>query len=228
MMFMRKIAVNYLIFILGLYFLAAGIVLILRSSLGTTPISSVNYVLSLHTPLTLGIWTFLINLLLIAGQFWFVRDRMTRRRTVEILLQLPFSFLFGSFIDLNMALTGGLHPHSYLMAIGLLLCGCLVQSLGITLEIKPRVAMMSAEGFVSFGSQRYGKDFGRFKVAFDVSLVTIAAVLSLVLARQVEGVREGTVVAALLTGYLVNFLNRHVVTRAMLRRVLLRRAEAAR
>ena len=45
-MFMRKLAVNYLIFIIGLYFLAAGIVLILRSSLGTTPISSVNYVLS--------------------------------------------------------------------------------------------------------------------------------------------------------------------------------------
>lgn len=63
-----------------------------------------NYVLSLHTPLTLGAWTFLVNLLLIAGQFWFVRDRMTRRRTVEILLQLPFSFLFGFFIDLNMAL----------------------------------------------------------------------------------------------------------------------------
>lgn len=88
--------------------------------------------------------------------------------------------------------------------------------------------MMSAEGFVNFGSQRYGKDFGRFKVAFDVSLVTIAAVLSLVLARQVEGVREGTVVAALVTGYIVNFLNRRVITRAMLRRVLPRRAEVAR
>lgn len=227
-MFMRKLAVNYLIFIIGLYFLAAGIVLILRSSLGTTPISSVNYVLSLHTPLTLGAWTFLVNLLLIAGQFWFVRDRMTRRRTVEILLQLPFSFLFGFFIDLNMALTGGLQPQSYFMAIVFLLCGCLIQSVGIVLEIKPRVAMMSAEGFVNFGSQRYGKDFGRFKVAFDVSLVTIAAVLSLVLARQVEGVREGTVIAALITGYIVNFLNRRVITRAMLRRVLPRRAEAAR
>ena len=67
-----------------------------------------------------------------------------------------------------------------------------------------------------------------FKVAFDVSLVTFAAVLSLVLARQVEGVREGTVIAALVTGYIVNFLNCRVITRAMLRRVLPRRAEAAR
>ena len=41
-MFMRKLAVNYLVFIIGLYFLAAGIVAILRPSPRTTPPSSVN------------------------------------------------------------------------------------------------------------------------------------------------------------------------------------------
>lgn len=99
---MKNLVGRYLLFVTGLYFLAAGIVLILRSSLGTTPISSVNYVLSLNSALTLGTWTFVINMLLIAGQFWFIRDRMTRRDTVEILLQMPFSLLFGLFIDFNM------------------------------------------------------------------------------------------------------------------------------
>ena len=37
---------RYLVFITGLYFLAMGISLIVHSSLGTTPISSMNYVLS--------------------------------------------------------------------------------------------------------------------------------------------------------------------------------------
>lgn len=36
---------RYLIFIVGLYFLALGITLIVHSTLGTTPISSMNYVL---------------------------------------------------------------------------------------------------------------------------------------------------------------------------------------
>ena len=44
---MKKLLEKYLLFIIGLYFLATGIVLILRSTLGTTPISSINYVLSL-------------------------------------------------------------------------------------------------------------------------------------------------------------------------------------
>ncbi|WP_147639122.1 YczE/YyaS/YitT family protein [Alistipes sp.] len=217
---MKKLAGRYLVFIAGLYFLAAGIVLILRSSLGTTPISSVNYVLSLHSPLTLGACTFLLNTLLIAGQFWFVRDRRTRRDTVEILLQLPFSLLFGLFIDCNMALTQNLRPQHYAASVALLLAGCLVQAIGVVLEIKPRVAMMSAEGFVKYGSKRYDKDFGKFKVGFDITLVAAATLLSLALARQVDGVREGTVAAACLTGYIVSFLNRKIMTRAMLHRIL--------
>ena len=48
---------RYLVFVAGLYFLAAGVVLIVRSALGTTPISSVNYVMSLNTPLTHGTCT---------------------------------------------------------------------------------------------------------------------------------------------------------------------------
>ena len=62
---MKDVFKRYLVFVIGLYFLAAGIVLIVRSALGTTPISSVNYVLSLNSPLSLGTCTFLINMLLI-------------------------------------------------------------------------------------------------------------------------------------------------------------------
>lgn len=70
---MKSTTVRYLVFIIGLYFLSLGIVFIVRSTLGTTPISSINYVLSLNTPITLGMATFLINMLLILGQFWLIR-----------------------------------------------------------------------------------------------------------------------------------------------------------
>lgn len=70
---MRNWIIRYAVFIIGLYFLTLGVVLIIRSSLGTSPISSFSYVLSLNTPLTLGMATFILNMLLIAGQFWFLR-----------------------------------------------------------------------------------------------------------------------------------------------------------
>ena len=137
---MKEIFKRYLVFVIGLYFLAAGIVLIIRSALGTTPISSINYVLSLNSPLSLGTCTFIINMLLILGQFWLIRKNRTRQDIIEIFLQLPFSFIFSAFIDFNMMLTSELHPANYGMSIALLLTGCMVQSIGVVLELKPKVA----------------------------------------------------------------------------------------
>lgn len=176
----RKTILRYITFIVGLYFLSLGIVFIVTSTLGTTPISSVNYVVTLHTPISLGTATFLINVLLIIGQFWLIRaGHGTRKDRVEILLQLPFSLLFAIFIDLNMALTGSIVPTSYPMALALLGAGCLSQAVGVVLELKPNVAIMSAEGFVKYAARRYNKDFGRLKVIFDVTLVSSALLLGL-------------------------------------------------
>lgn len=210
---------RYSMFLVGLYFLSAGVVLIVRSALGTTPISSVNYVVSINSPLSLGACTFLINMLLIIGQFWLLRQRRSRQDTIEILLQIPFSFVFAAFIDLNMVLTSSLQPSSYPMSLLVLAIGCIVQAIGVVLEIKPRVAMMSAEAFVKYASQRYNLEFGKCKVRFDVTLVLLAVILSLLFTRYVEGVREGSVIAACATGYIVSFLNNKIMTRRMLNRI---------
>lgn len=217
---LKSLIKRYLVFIAGLYFLSVGIVLIVRSALGTTPISSINYVLSLNSTLSLGTWTFIINLLLILGQFWIIRNHRQQQDTVEILLQIPFSFLFSAFIDFNMMLTSQLHPANYALSIALLLTGCIIQSIGVVLEIKPRVAMMSAEAFVKYASQHYNREFGKFKVYFDVTLVSLAAVLSFLFTQSIEGIREGSLIAACITGYIVSFLNRKIITRKMLRKLI--------
>ena len=214
---MKKILEKYLVFVVGLYFLAVGIVLIVRSALGTTPISSVNYVLSLNTPLTLGAWTFIVNVLLIMGQLWLVRKVGSRQDVIEILLQIPF--IFPAFIDYNMIITTGLHPNDYLMSLALLIIGCVIQSIGVVLEIKPRVAMMSAEGFVKYASRYCNKEFGKFKVYFDITLVSLAVVISLMFTQRIEGIREGSFIAACITGYIVTFLNQKIMTRKMLHRL---------
>lgn len=215
-----KILLRYLTFVFGLYLLAWGVVLIVRSTIGTTPITCVNYVVSLHTPFSLGTCTFIINMLLIAGQLWLMRGFGTRRDHVEVALQIPFSFVFAAFIDINMALTRGFAPSGYAMSIAILLAGCIVQAAGVVLELKPRVAMMSAEAFVKYAARRYGREFGRIKVGFDLALVSTAVLLSLCIAGRVEGVREGSFIAAAITGYIVTFLNTRIITRRNLQRII--------
>ena len=52
---------RYGIFLIGLTFMSLGIVLIIKSALGTSPISSVPYVLSLALPFTVGQFNFAVS-----------------------------------------------------------------------------------------------------------------------------------------------------------------------
>jgi hypothetical protein len=56
---------KYSIFVVGLFFMSLGVALVTKSNLGTSPISSVPYVLSMISPLTIGQFTFLLSLLFI-------------------------------------------------------------------------------------------------------------------------------------------------------------------
>lgn len=216
---MKSLIYRYCCFIFGLFFLSLGIDFIVVSALGTTPISSINYVLSLNTPMTLGIATFTFNMIVIIGQFCLVRGIGSRKDYIEIMLQIPFSLLFSIFIDLNMMWTGRITVDSYFSSLTLPAVGCLCQAVGVVLELKPNVAIMSAEGFVKYFCRRFHRDFGHTKVVFDVCLVASAILLSIAFCGRIDGVREGTVVAALCTGFIVNFLARHVFTRHNLERV---------
>lgn len=209
---MKSIVFRYLTFIIGLFFLSMGVDFIVTSALGTTPISSINYVLSLNFPLTLGTATLLFNMLIIALEFWLARGENNRKDIMEILLQIPFSVLFSLFIDLNMLWISNFTPVNYLWSLLLLCIGCILQAIGVVLELKPNVAIMSAEGLVKYYCKRYHKNFGHVKVFFDVTLVLTAVILSLLFASRIDGVREGTLIAALSTGFLVNYFSRHILT----------------
>ena len=67
--------------------------------------------------------------------------------------------------------------------------------------------MMAGEYFVQVISRHFRKEFGFMKLGFDVTLVCIACLLSLVFLETIEGVREGTVAAALLVGPIVHFVS---------------------
>ncbi len=84
----RQFIRSYSLFITGLYFLALGIVLIVRSALSTTPISSANYVLSINTPWSLGIWTLINNNIFILLQLMLLRkdNPNIRKQKLEIWL----------------------------------------------------------------------------------------------------------------------------------------------
>ena len=195
---------RYLIFLVGLFVNSLGVSLITKANLGTSPISSIPYVLSLNFPFTLGNFTIFFSIFLIVLQLIILRKNFK----LEHILQIPVSIIFGYFIDFTMILLYWVNPEAYIMKIVYLLIGCLILGVGVYMEVLADVVMLPGESFVRAIVLTWKTNFGTTKICFDVSMSVIAAVLSFVFAGRLAGVREGTVIAALLVGFIARLIGK--------------------
>lgn len=195
--------VRYLFFVIGVMINSFGVALITKAALGTSPISSVPYVLSLKFTPTLGEFTFVMNLAFIALQ-----PILLRRDYKPIqLLQVFVNLLFSWFIDVSMNLLGWFEPQNIVVELIALLLGCAVLGFGISVEVAPDVLRVPGEGLVGALAQVTKIRFGSVKVAFDVTLVAISLTLSLIFFHGLNGLGLGTVISALIVGRFVNLFN---------------------
>ena len=203
----KELLRRYIFFIIGLFINALGVSFITKASLGTSPISSIPYTLSIGFPFTMGQFTFVLNMILILGQIIFLGKKFEKIQ----LLQIPISFLFSFFIDLTMSGLSFLTPNIYTSKVIFLLVGCVILGFGISMEVIADVVMLSGEAFVKAISSTMKKEFGITKITFDATLTISACIISLILFHKVVGVREGTIVAALIVGLIAKFFNKKLV-----------------
>ncbi|WP_195270000.1 cytidylate kinase family protein [Eubacterium sp. 1001713B170207_170306_E7] len=197
---------RYMVFTIGVLINAFGISFITKASLGTSPISSVPYVLSLRFEPTLGEFSFVLNMLFIILEIALLRRSFEKIQLLQIVVNVVFSY----FIDFSMLLLGGLNPGNYAMKLVFLLVGCAILAFGITLEVFADVILVPGEGIVNAIAVTFKKPFGSVKVGFDVTLMSTACILSLVFFHGLQGIREGTLISALIVGTVVRFYSKRL------------------
>lgn len=204
----KELIKRYLLFIISLFVAALGVAITKKGELGVSPISSVANVLSIkYEFLSLGNWLIIWNCVLILGQIIILRKDF---KWIQ-LLQVPLSFLFGWFTDFGMWIVSFVPVNGYIARLLCILAGTAVLGFGISLSVTANVIMNSGEAFVKAISDVTDKAFGNVKIIFDVSCVLIAVILSLIFfAGKIEGTREGTVIAAFLTGITVKIYIRFI------------------
>lgn len=192
---------RYGMFAMGVMVSALGISLITKAELGTSPITSLAYVLTYLFPFSLGTFTMAVNSVL-----FFVQAVLQGKNFQKIqFLQLPAALLFSLCIDGWMMLFSVWSPDCYPAQLMELMAGCIFLGLGIALEVIPNVLILPGEGVVRTIAGLTGRRFGKVKVEFDLFIVISAAVVSLTARREILGVREGTLVAALIVGHISHF-----------------------
>lgn len=196
---------RYLLLLVGLSIMAFGVAFSIKASLGTSPISSVPYVVSLFTPLTVGTATITMHCVFILLQILILRKNY---HPIQ-LMQLPVAFFFGYLTDFGVWAVQGISCNTYWQQWIVCIVGILLVAVGVSFEVKAGVVVLAGEGVVLAICKVLPKvKFGYMKVGFDVTLVVIACILSIVFTGRLQGVREGTVAAALLVGLIAKQLGK--------------------
>ena len=194
-------------FAAGILINSFGIVLITKGALGTSQISSIPYVLSLQVPsISFGMFSFIMNMVYIVLQALLLRKQFKPFQ----LLQIVVNVVFSASIDVFMAMLSFYAPQQLFTRVLSAIAGCIVLAFGISVEVAPDLIMVPGEGIVAAISKVSGWRFGSVKVAFDVTLILIAALLSWLFFGNIVGVGVGTLLSAVSVGQFVNLINPHV------------------
>ena len=132
-------------FVFGLFVMSLGVAFSIKSTFGTTPISSISYSLALCTGIDIGVTTFVFNAALIFVQMIILRSRFKPKR----LLQFINCFVFGYFTDVALYIVYGLNiPDTLPVNIVLIFVSIFLTALGIFIYMPADIAPLPGEGCV--------------------------------------------------------------------------------
>ncbi|MBQ9227440.1 MAG: hypothetical protein IJ168_01305 [Eubacterium sp.] len=197
---------RYALFLIGLFIASMGVAFSTKAGLGTSPVASLPYSVSLVSSLfSFGGWLNLLSVVQIAVQVALLRQKC---KPLEIVIQTALAFVYGYLTNLSCYLIRNLPVPTYAHQLLYMALGCVVLAFGLWVQLRGGVAMLPGEAMNRAISVVTGKRYENIKILFDVIYIALSAVICLVFLGKLEGVREGSIIAAVAVGSLVRLYNR--------------------
>lgn len=194
---------RYTLFLTGLFIASFGVALSTKAGLGTSPVASFPYTVSLLSDiLTFGGWLNVWSVLQISVQILLLRKNCN---FFEIAIQTVLAFVYGYLTDFSCFLIRNISVDGYLSQFICMLLGCVVLAFGIWIQLKGNVAMLPGEAMNRAISTVTKKRYENIKITFDVAYIAAAAILGICFLGGLKGVREGSIIAAVLIGNIIKF-----------------------
>lgn len=190
------------IYIIGIFILALGLVLNSKAGLGVSPIISVAYAASLITGISFGMCTTIEYIILVV-----IEMIILRKVNLMIILQIPFSYAFGVLMDVYDRFIV-IHNPSLVTGLAVLILAIMATAIGAYLMVSMELITNPGDGYVNAFSQRFHKPFGKTKLCVDASMIVITIIIGLVFKHQIIAIGLGTVIAFVLTGNFISICDR--------------------
>ena len=158
---------------------------------------------SLISGLTVGQTTMVLHCVLIVIQILVLRKKYEWIQ----LMQLPVAIIFGSLTDFAVWATSGIQHSAYWQQWLICFAGIFLVAVGVSIEFTAGVVVLAGEGVVLAFSKVFPIKKSNMKMVFDMTLVGISLILLFIFVGRLDGVREGTFVAAIMVGALTKKIN---------------------
>ena len=196
---------KYSVFLVGLFIAAMGVGLSTKASLGTSPVASLPYTVSLISKaLSFGEWLIVLSIIQIIIQIILLKKNSN---PLDLGVQVVVSFVYGYLTNFACSLIDGLKVANYFEQFICMLAGCVVLGFGIWLQLKANVAMLSGEAMNRAISVVSGIKYENIKIFFDIFYIVVSAILGFIFFGELKGVREGSIIAAVTIGNIIKFYN---------------------
>ena len=195
-----KLTARVGVYSVGLFILAFGVALSIHANLGISPVSSWPITVHMASGIGEGLSKTLFLILCIIIQIVILRKDF---RWIG-LTQILFSFLFGFFLDVAIWIIGDFALHSYFEQLIMFGISTLLIGIGLAVYLEAKLISLPAEGIIDALLQKYPQlTFQKVKVTLDCILVMLAIATTLIFMGGLYGVREGTIMLALMVGRIV-------------------------
>lgn len=204
------LAPRFLIYVIGALFLAFGVVLNTRCSMGVSTVNCIPFVFSEATGITLGQGCMLLYIIDVIIQII-----VFRQVTLRIALQIPFSFVMGMLVDMfDYCISSGIlwffQGPDVLMGSVMLILGILFTGVGVSMVMSMNFVPNPPDGFTQALCKITGLPFGRGKWLNDGLRLIVAVALALIMLGHIIGVGIGTVLCVFTIGNICQFMDDHI------------------
>ena len=121
-----------------------------------------------------------------------------------------FSTIFGYFVDFAKWVVGDFAIPTYFGQLAMLAASILLIALGVLLYMDVQLVPMPMEGLSSTIAKKLGKPFSTMKTVVDCVVVATGVVLCFIFLGGLDGIREGTIITAIVTGKVIGILKKWI------------------
>jgi len=204
---MNKISKKILIYIIGFFLLAIGITFSVNANLGVSPVASLGYAFALISPISLGVATFLSNIVFIIIQFVLTGKFEFK----SYIIQLIIALIVSSFLDLAVTFMQVLPMANVLwLKLLYLIISLFVIAFAVTLYLLSDLPMMPYDSMVPIISEKFNLKFSTAKMICDISTVIISLISCFIALGSWGSIGIGTIIAALFIGKILGLFMKYI------------------